>query len=195
MSAFCLFVCLNLLVQEVDISAAHGDCKVTRLQVFAKILLRVIEGGRPDGIQSVLLHALDELAAVQSRIVLTVFAGTEDVRHDRNIRLFRACQIILEQMADAVKRMWLHNSVERPFAPFTGNGNGIAHFRRIVSVIVEHLRTVEHACLFKAAMCTREMMDAFCRLRQISACDPRSRNCSKRILHVEQSRHAHDDMG
>ena len=109
--------------------------------MITEIFLRIVKGRGPYGVDSVFPHAFYQHSAVQVARIL--FPCSADIRHQRIIRFPGACKVLVKKRSHAAERVRLHYRPKLAFAALSRNGECVAHFCRIMSVIMEYLNAVD----------------------------------------------------
>ena len=73
----------DLVVELVDVAAAHGEHQVAGLPVGAEVGFGIVEGGGVHGIDAMGAHALDDLAGLD--VAGGLLAGGVDVGDQREV--------------------------------------------------------------------------------------------------------------
>ena len=140
----------HLFVQQVDVPAAHRENQVAFLPMRAEVGFRVVEGGRPDGVDTMGLHPVNQHAGVNVAGVL--FPGGADVGDQGDIRRFGAGQVFVKEVLDPAEGVRLHDRPDPAGLLLFRHGNRRPHLRRVVAVVVVHPHPVDDAGQLKAAV-------------------------------------------
>ena len=90
-----------LVVQQIDIAAAHGNDKIPAPPVSFQIRFRIIKGGSLYGVNAVSAHTIHQHAAVQ--VAQVGFTGSADIGHKGLIGLFCTGQVLIKSVLTLLK--------------------------------------------------------------------------------------------